>query len=236
MVQPSKLKTIRHMADNIENKTMQLQTKVSPEVYARLEAIGKQYGFSIYEALRMLVEVLIRFGDDKHNLSNDLTRIIRLFENLPGWSKSICLADGLGNMEIVEAFYIIRDHENANGYRIVWVERPMLDGDAYGWSATYNVQRMLERFIEVTSPSLYKHLRQLAVEMGTESMLDLVHRLADLYKENPDEAELRIQFEQNDYENGNRTHQETIYKRHNSHTMDFIEQQPTLFDETKDNE
>ena len=216
------------MADLQENKTIQLQTKVTPEVYARLKAIEEKFGFSTFEALRNLVDVLIRFGDDRHNLSDDLTRVIRLFENLPGWSKSICLGDGLADMEIVEAFYVLRTHKDPQGCRLVWVERPMMNGDAYGWSATYNVQRMLERFMEVTNPSLYKYLRQLAVEMNTESLFDLINRLADLYRENPDEKELRIQFEQNDYVNGNRAFQETHYKRPYTPSEEHLQQ--TLFD------
>lgn len=219
------------MDENIENnqkQMMQLQTKVTPEVYARLKAIEEKFGFSTFEALRNLVDVLIRFGDDRHNLSNDLTRCIRMFENLPGWSKSICLGDGLAEMEIVEAFYVLRTHKDPQGCRLVWVERPMMNGDAYGWSATYNVQRMLERFIEVINPSLYKYLRQLAVEMNTESMFDLITRLADLYRENPDEKELRLQFEDNDYERGNRVYQNTHYKRPYTPSEEHL--QKTLFD------
>ena len=226
--------TTHNMADQTENKTIQLQTKVSPEVYARLKAIQEQFGLSTFETLRMLVDVLIRYGDDYHNLSDDLIRIIRLFEGMKGWSKSICLGDGIANAEIMEAFYILRDHENPNGYRLVWVERPTMDGDAYGWSATYNVQHMLERFIEVTNQSLYKHLRLLAADMGTESFIDLIHRLADLYRENPDEKELRIQFEQNDYVKGNRVYQDTHYKRPYTPSEEHL--QKTLFDDNQNEE
>ena len=214
--------------DKSTNKTIQLQTKVSPEVYARLESICKQYGFSIFILLRMLSECIIRYMDDEHNLSEDLNRIMRMFEDIPGWKRSICLAEGLEDMDIVEAFYALRSSKH-NGYRLVHVERPMMTGDADGWQATYNVQRILERFIELTNPSLYIHLRQLGVDLGTESMLDTLHTLANLYKENPDEKELRVQFENNDWHEGARVHDDTRYQRRHSHSMDFIEQQ-SLFD------
>ena len=73
------------MKDKLENKTVQLQTKVSSEVYARLESICKKYGYSIFQLLRMLSDCIVRFMDDKHNLSEDLVRIMRMFENIPGW-------------------------------------------------------------------------------------------------------------------------------------------------------
>ena len=207
---------------------MQLQTKVTPEVYARTEAICKKYGFSVFEMLRMLVDSIVRFMDDEHNLCENLTRVMRMFENMPGWSSSICLGDGLEEMEIVEAFYVLRARKDSYGHRIVHVVRPMMDGDAEGWTSTYNIQRMAERFIELMNPSLYKYLRQLAVEMGTESMFDLIHRLADLYRENPDEKELRLQFEQNDYHQGAQMYDRTHYKRPYTPSEDHLQQ--TLFD------
>jgi len=217
--------------EKTEKQTVQLQTKVSPEVYARLESICKTYGFSIFILLRHLLECMIRFMDPEHNLSEDLTRIIRMFEDLPGWSKSICLADGIDEMEIVEAFYVLREKKKT-GNRIVHVERPMLDGDAEGWTSTWNISLILERFIEVTNPSLYKHLRQLSIDLGTESMFDTIHTIANLYKENPDETELRLQFENNDWHHGNKVHQDVQYTRRHSHTMDYIDKQDTtLFDD-----
>ena len=128
---------------------------------------------------------------------------------------------------IVEAIYIMRA-PGREGYRLCWVERPMMDGDAYGWSATYNVQYILERFIEVMNPSLYKHLRLLAVDLGTESMLDTIQRIADEYMENPDEIELRMQFENNDWHKGAKMYEEHNRKRPYTPSEEHL--QKTLFD------
>ena len=208
-------------------ESMHMMTRVSPEVGAQVLAICDKFGFSVFHALRMLLDVMVRMSDDQHNLTPELMRIIRQFENIPGWSKSICLADNMQEFGIVEAIYILRA-PGREGYRLCWVERPMMDGDAYGWSATYNVQRILERFIEVMNPSLYRHLRLLAVELGTESMLDTIQRIADEYMENPDEVELRLQFEQNDWHKGAQMTDRTRYKRPYTPSEEHI--QKTLFD------
>jgi hypothetical protein len=219
------------MKDKLENKTVQLQTKVSSEVYARLESICKKYGYSIFQLLRMLSDCIVRFMDDKHNLSEDLVRIMRMFENIPGWKNSICLAEGIDEMEIVEAIYIMRKRGD-NGYRMVMVERPMMVGDQDGWQCTYNVQRIFERFVEVTNPSLYRQLRMVAAEMEIDSMYDLVSRLSNLYHDNPDDVELRKQFESIDWHRGAQIHNTTQYVRHNNHSADYIEmvRETTLFD------
>ena len=211
------------MKDKNENKTMQLQTKVSPEVYGRLQSICKRYGFSVFEMLRMLSECIVRYMDDRHNLSDDLARVIRMFEDIPGWGRSICLTDGLKGMDVSEAFYVLRDGKNPGGSRLAHVARPVLSGDADGWTATYNIQQMTERFIEVVNPSLYRHLRQLAADLGTESMLDTMHTLANLYRENPDERELRLQFESNDWHQGAQTRDGGVrYQRRNSHSEGYL--------------
>lgn len=217
---------------NEGRESMHLVTRVSPEIGARMLAICDQYGFSVFHCLRMLAEVMVRMGDDRHNLTPELMRIIRQFENIPGWSKSICLADDKQEIGIVEAIYIIRAN-GKEGYRLCWVERPMMNSDANGWSATYNVQRILERFIEVMNPSLYRHLRLLAVDMGTTSILDTIQRIADEFMENPDEIELRKQFEANDYHRGAKMHEDRAYKRPYTPSEEHL--QKTLFDNEEEN-
>ena len=72
---------------------------------------------------------------------------------------------------------------------------------------------------------MYKHLRMVGVALGTESFLDTIHRIADAYAENPDEMELRLQFEQNDWHQGSQMYDRTQYKRPYTHSMDYIEHQ-----------
>lgn len=209
---------------------MQFSTRVPPEMGAMLLTICEKFGFSVFHCLRMLVEILIRLGDDRNNLQEGFMRAIRQFEHIPGWANSICLVDPDQEIGIVEAIYIMRA-KGKDGYRLCHVERPMMDNDPTGWSVTYNVQYILERFIEVMNPSLYRHLRLLAVELGTESMLDTIQRIADEFMENPDEVELRLQFEQNDWHKGAKMHEENQYKRGYGHSMDYMETQQKLFDE-----
>ena len=207
-------------------KKMQFGTRVTPEIGAQMLSICNQFGFSVFFCLQKLVEVMVRMKDDQHNLTPELMRIIRQFENIPGWSKSICLADDGQEFGIIEAIYVLRA-KGKEGNRLVHVERPMMEGDDK-WKATYNVQQILERFIEVMNPSLYLHLRRLAVNLGTESMLDTIQRIADEYMENPDEIELRMQFENNDWNNGAKMYEEHNRKRPYTPSEEHL--QKTLFD------
>ena len=223
----------KEVRDKDNRLKMQFSTRVTPEIGAQLLAICDEFGVSVFKCLQMLCEVMVRMKDDRHNLTPELMRIIRQFENIPGWSKSICLADDGQEFGIIEAIYVLRA-KGKEGNRLVHVERPMMEGDDT-WKATYNVQQILERFIEVMNPSLYRHLRLLAVELGTESMLDTIQRIADEFMENPDEVELRLQFESNDWHKGAQMHDQTRYKRPYSHDRDYIERQQTMIFEDEDN-
>ena len=190
-----------------------INTKVTESAKKRLEAICKQYDFTLYDMLQMLCDCLIRYMDDFHNLDESLIRVIRMFEGLPGWKNALRLTEDMSDAQVMEAFYVQRHPKGKGASRLVHVLRPVMEGDADGWQATYNTQEQLERFIELTNESLYKHLRMVGVALGTESFLDTIHRIADAYAENPDEAELRLQFEQNDWHKGAQMYEQKPYKR-----------------------
>ena len=222
------------MSADIQDRDIEmLQTKVTPEVRARLMAIEQKYGFTTFKLLRMLIDCIIRFMDPMTNMDESLLRIIRLFENFPGWEKSISLGEGLDKMEITDAYYVLQQRER-EGFRLVWVERPWMEGDADGWTYTFNLQRMFEDFLQKSNESLYNLLKEIGKELRTESLLDTIHILASKYKTNPDEEELRESFENNDWVNGARAAKDVRYQRHHAHKMEYLDRQPTLFDTDKD--
>ena len=234
-----------------------ISTKVSPEARGRLKAICEKYGFKIYDMLQMMCECLIRFMDEEHNISEEMMKVIRMFENLPEWKTALRITEPFimtrkkevvrgsikkvidvdTSVEIVEAFYVIR-RKGKTGSRLVHVVRPTMENDAEGWTCNYNTVQQLERFMELTNESLYKHLRCLSTDLGTVSLLDTIHTIANLYRENPDEGELRLQFESNDWVKGAQAHRDTAFKRRNSHSMAYIEKKDmgSLFDGQDTNE
>ena len=234
-----------------------ISTKVSPEARGRLKAICEKYGFKIYDMLQMMCECLIRLMDEEHNISEEMMKVIRMFENLPEWNTAFRITEPFTmtrkkevvrgsikkvidvdtSVEIVEAFYVIR-RKGKTGSRLVHVVRPTMENDAEGWQCNYNTVQQLERFMELTNESLYKHLRCLSTDLGTVSLLDTIHTIANLDRENPDEGELRLQFESNDWVKGAQAHRDTAFKRRNSHSMAYIEKKDmgSLFDGQDTNE
>jgi hypothetical protein len=214
-----------------------IATKVSTFVKERIGRICKKRGLNEYDMLQMMCECLIRFMDEEHNISEEMMKVIRMFENLPGWKTTVRLTEDFEKVQVVEAFYVIR-RKGKTGSRLVHVVRPTMENDAEGWQCNYNTVQQLERFMELTNESLYKHLRCLSTDLGTVSLLDTIHTIANLYRENPDEGELRLQFESNDWVKGAQAHRDTAFKRRNSHSMAYIEKKDmgSLFDGQDTNE
>ena len=188
-------------------------TKVTPSSFAQLKSICKKYDFTVYDLLQMLIDCIIRYMDEYHNLSEDLRRIIRMFEDMPGWKNAFRLTEPMDDVEIMEAFYVLRHPKGKGAPRIVHVVRPMLDGDDLGWLATYNIQLAFDQFIKTINDSFYRHLSQLCVELGNESILDTIQTIVNLYKENPNDEEMRQMFADNDWHENAKMHDRQQYKR-----------------------
>lgn len=216
------------LADNVIN------TKVTDSSLKRLKAICVKNNFSLFDMLQMMLDCLIRFMDDRHNLDPNLIRIIRMFLDLPGWKTAMRLTDDMTDAQIMEAFFVLRHPNGTGAPRVIHVTRPMLDGDPENWSVTYNIDEQLDQFVKVINPSLHKHLHAVMAEMGTESMTDALHQIADKVIENPDVVDLRTQFENNDWHEGAKLYDRVIYKRPYTHGMDYIEKQQTLFDKEEE--
>lgn len=197
-----------------------IATKVSPEAYARIISICNMRGITTYNMLQMMCDVIIRYMDDQHNLSDEINKIIRLFEGLENWNKRFTLTEPTDDMEVTGAIYLLRE-KNRIGEGMVYVSAPVL-GQTF---ENFNVQSIIEMVIEIARPKLYKHLRMLGVELNTNSVLETIDKIVDMYRENPDDTELRIQFENNDWGENAKKPASSPYKRKVNHTMDEFEQE-----------
>ena len=103
-----------------KDKYIPIVTKVSKHAAERLEALAKKRGMTKYEIIQMSVDTLIRYMDDRHNLTEEMEQAMNIFEHMIGWENALNLADPTVNREIAEAVYIMQDPEGKKkGYRAV---------------------------------------------------------------------------------------------------------------------
>ena len=199
-------------------------TKVSIPTWRKFNRVLRKIGMSSYEAVQNFVDVFIRFGDDKHNLTPDMELLMSSFEKQEKWGDTFNLADPTTQSEISEATYYLRDKDK-KGVRVCHVERPFF-GD---WSETWNVKQILEKFLCLTFPSLYSRLRAIAVARECMSILELLYNVVSEMESEENKAEFRKPFEDAERSEWGKTPHTQPYKIHHRKMVDDMPS-PTLFD------
>jgi hypothetical protein len=220
--------------NNTENeKFVAVGTKLSEEAQRRLDAISEKKGISRYTLMQMVADVIIRYMDDRHNLTPEIERLMTIFEHLNGWENCFNLADYTTTPEIHEAIYFFTDPQK-KGMRAVHVERPWLEG-SQEWTQTYNLQEIFERMVCLLMPERYRRLRLLAIQNNCSSILELVDTLIDEHTNDADLRLLRMEFEDADRSEFGKKPVDAPYKRKHYKSVNDDKltnlRQRTLFDE-----
>ena len=170
-----------------------LATKVSNWAYERLNRLARKKGMSIYELVQMVCDTLLRYMDDRHNMTPEMERAMSIFEHMVGWDNAVNLTDHTQEHTIVEATYFV-SAEGKKGTRAIHVERPFFDN----WHQTENLQQILERTLELLAPERYGRLRRLAIDNDCSSLLELLDTMIDRYMREQDNEVLRSEFQDAD--------------------------------------
>ena len=196
-----------------EGNFVSVAGKISTWSYGRIMRILKRKGLNIYQMIQNFCDTIIRYMDDKHNRTPDVEKAMNMFEGMIGWENNFNLCDPNTKPEISEATYYLSDFTKdkaKKGVRVVHVERPLMDK----WTQTFNVQQILERFMCLTFPSLYRRLRFIAVCRECTSILELLIDIVGELEREEDKRELRRPFEDADRGDfGQKPHEGQPYKR-----------------------
>lgn len=198
-------------------------TKTSQEFYLTFKHICHHKKLKIYQAIQMMVDAFVRYTDDRHNLSENMERLMSIFEHMEGWKDAFNLADASADRQIDEAVYFLTAKDR-KGARAILVHRPFLGN----WTETVNVQRILERTIEVVMPERYRRLRALAIAEGCNSILDLLDHLIDEHSKDADLREMRQQFEDARADNGKALEYGAKTRSRQHRGVDMYETQTTI--------
>jgi hypothetical protein len=182
-----------------DDKTVVVATKLLRTAAERLAKIAKKKDMTIYSLIRMVCDTLIRYMDDRHNLSEEMERAMSLFEHLVGWADALNFADPAVKKEIAQAVYIFQDagdpekpgKDRKKGFRAVMVSKPWM-GD---WNETANVMDIFERIFNICMPELYMKLYRARILLDCERVSEVINLLADAEIIMQLNGELRADFE-----------------------------------------
>ena len=218
------------MNEKFDDKFGSIATKVSAESKQQLERILEQMGMNYYQWFQLMAEVTIRIADDRHNLSEQMAKMIQMFQLVPGWKDPVSFCDPNAPAELEAAVYMVKQ-QGHKGLKPVMVERGWFDGI---WKQTENVQDIVEYIINQCMPTSYKWLRQHMAELECNRVFECLMLMADAATIHHMDEEIAQMFSDNsrhDYggviEWGNRTKQ----RKHRTPDSLANAQQRIMFDD-----
>lgn len=176
-----------------KDKYVVIATKAHPDVARRIKRLAHKRGMSTYELIQMVLDTIVRYMDDRHNLSEDMEKAMSIFEHLEGWKDTINLADPFTDKDIGEALYILFDPAgHKKGRRAIMVERPLFGQ----WQQTVNVMDIFDRMVEVLLPEHYRKLKRIAEDLQCNNLVELLTLMIDAHTITQlDDAAIRQEFE-----------------------------------------
>jgi len=224
MAPPKKPKIIPKQAREDRHETVAV--KVSPASAALIEGICARTGLVKNSLMHMVLDVLIKYMDDRHNLTPEAQRLMLLFERLEGWGKTFNLCDPGSRPEITCAIYLIGDGRMGGkpGQRAMMLLRPFFGEQ----KETFNVRDITECFMRAVHPLLYRRLREMAEERDCADVAELLNLMLDEHEDDRMTEDIREMFEDcMRGENGRPVVYGERTRRIHRRTIDDM---PTLFD------
>ena len=159
-----------------DERFVTLATKVSRHAAEQLARIAKHKDMTIYELIQMVCDTLIRYMDDRHNLSEEMERAMSIFEHMVGWADALNLADPTVHKEVCQAVYIFQDADGQKkGFRAKMIDKPFMGQ----WTEDSNVMHIFERIMNICMPELYMKLFRARIILECDTVSEVINRLAD---------------------------------------------------------
>ena len=194
-----------------EGKFVTVAGKVSTWCYGRLSRILRKRGLNIYQMIQNFCDSIVRNMDDRHNLTPESEKIMATFEHMIDWEDNFNLGDPNVKPEVSEATYYLTDEDGKKGVRVMHVEKPFFGN----WTQNFNIQQILERFMCLTFPQLYKRMRFIAVCRQCASIFELLTEIVAELEEEEKKKELLEDFEDADRGDwGQKPHEHPYRRRH----------------------
>ena len=151
-----------------------LATKVTREEARVLNLIAKKKHMTVYELMQLVCSFLVRYTSDRHNMSEEMNRLMILFHSEVGWKDAFNLCNPSAETEVAEEILILQQ-KGKKGFGAVKIMKPYMGT----WLQTENSLDIVERVIEVCIPSAYQRLRDLAQDMGCPRVGEALIMMAD---------------------------------------------------------
>lgn len=216
-----------------DNGNRTFSVKVTQEVYDLVNILceGLEHGTNGNDLVKMFIHAFIESAKHDGPLSPDMQMLLNMLRLEPGWQKAFNFADVTALAEIAQIILVLQQ-KGRKGFGLVMIDKPFCDEA----KATYCVDDILERVTEVSMRGLYKMLRQIGIEIGSDSLRETLTILCDAqtiaHLEEMERQELPGYGENHDWGRAIEYGRKTKGFKHR--TPDSVAQQQTIHFESDD--
>ena len=152
-----------------------IATKVPVWVADLLTILAKMRNMEVYELLQLLVNAFISAAKNSGPVSTDMRLLIDSLKMDAAWNNAFNFASPTAKNEIAQVVLILQQPGH-KGFGLAQIDRPFISDASY---ITYCVDDILERVMEIGMKGLYKELRDIGNELGSESVRETLTILCD---------------------------------------------------------
>ena len=210
-------------------------TKVPVWIADLLTILAKMRGMEVYELLQLLINGFITAAKCEGPVSTDMRLLLEALKVDSAWNQAFNFASPTARQDIAQMILILQQRDAQGnvkrGFGLTMIDKPYFN-DA---RQTLCVDDILERVAEVSMRGLYKQLRQVGVELESQSLRETLTLMCDAQQiANLDEQEHNeLPGYDNRHDYGNDIEYGRKHKRVPHRTPDSVanQQQRIVFDD-----
>lgn len=157
-----------------DEKFEPMGTKIDPAMAVVWNAICDALGTDTYHLLQQFIYAMIRMSSTAHNRTPEVEKLMTLLETDVAWQHAINLCAPSGKQTIAQMILIV-EQEDKHGFGMYKLDKPFM-GEC---TQTENVNKILERVLEVGFQGVYRKLRKMGEDLNCEYFADVILTMID---------------------------------------------------------
>jgi hypothetical protein len=157
-----------------DEKFEPMGTKIDPAMAVVWNAICDALGTDTYHLLQQFIYAMIRMSSTAHNRTPEVEKLMTLLETDVAWQHAINLCAPSGKQTIAQMILIV-EQEDKHGFGMYKIDKPFM-GQC---TQTENVNKILERVLEVGFQGVYRKLRKMGEDLNCEYFADVILTMID---------------------------------------------------------
>jgi len=217
-----------------EGGTVTLSVKIPIWMADQLNAIAKTRGDNINanHLLALCLQFIVESAKHNGPIAPEFQTLLNMLKMDAAWCNAFNFSKVDAQMDVAQCILVLQQHDGKQprkGFGLMMIDKPFLGNATY----TTCVDDILERVAEVSMPGLYKQLRQIGIDLDSQSLRETLTLLCDSQQmenlNNSDKDELPGYGNFHDYGKPIEYGQRTKRKKHRTPDGEAMRQQRIVF-------